>query len=158
MQKANCRLLTNDLGSCIPKNDITPAEAMLLGASYVRYTGGKYPLFELVSTGEAMDVTLDAQRQPVVDETGKAKLVPRTTVSEIRRLRGIYGKKAVDDAFPGKMPKLPESFKEAEEAVMADVADAGSNTQAEPATLFGAASEVDRLIPKNAGKPAASDQ
>lgn len=94
MQQANGWLKLNQFGSNVPLTAITPAEAVVLQKAHERNAGGP-PLQNLVV---------------VVD-------LPITVSVELSRLRQKYGVKFVDFLYPGNLPTLPQTFKEAGFAV-----------------------------------------
>jgi hypothetical protein len=77
-------------GHTVPLSGVTPAEAMLLTALHRQNAGGA-----------------------VVFELKNERREPRTPRQETERLRNKYRREKVDACFPGALPNLPDSFKEA---------------------------------------------
>lgn len=127
MEVANVRLRLNKVGSDVPLEGVTPAEAMLLHILHGPSNGG-------LTFGE------DFNKITVVG-TAKVKegekLRDRTDVEELRRLRGKYGsardkqgKPLIEIVWPDRNnPKLPATFKEIK---WADVAADNAGIDAAP--------------------------
>ena len=110
MEVAKTRLVHNKLGSDVPINDCTPAEAMLLHILHGPNNGGK-------TFTEKMD-NFTVVGQAMVQDGEKQR--PRTDIEELGRLRRKYGqamnkdkKLIVDLVWPDKLnAKLPQTFKD----------------------------------------------
>ena len=110
MEVAKTRLVLNKLGSDVPKDDVTPAEALLLHVLHGPNNGGK-------TFTEKMD-NFSVVGQAMIQEGEKQR--PRTDVEEVARLRRKYSqaqnkerKLIVDLLWPDKFNvKLPQTFKE----------------------------------------------
>lgn len=122
MKTANARLMYDALGSCMPMTGITPAEAVILGISYMPIVQD-WPLYDVVPAD-------DVQRSPL---------------NEKKRLMAKYGKDRVKAAFPGAIPALPEDFDEAKAAVMESIDELAD---AEPADMTGARHAFDATAKK----------
>lgn len=131
MEVANVRLRLNKVGSDVPINDVTPAEAMLLHILHGGQNGGLSfgEEFEKITITGTAKVVKDIPAQPAKGEVGKAgyvaakaahkdALVDRTDAEELARLRKKYGgardkgnKAIIDSVWPDKFnPKLPQKF------------------------------------------------
>lgn len=84
-----CVVRLDAFGSTTPRENVTPAEVLLLAALHHENANG-YPILNLEITGE----------------------IDRTSNQELRRLRGRYGDKA-KALFPGAIPQMPPTFAEA---------------------------------------------
>ena len=106
MEIGNARLRLNKVGSDIPVNGITPAEAVVLHILHQGNNGGS-------TYGEDMDrITLLGEAKSLTNDK-----VARTDNEELRRLLGKYpatnkkGDKIVKLIWPGADAKLPTTFK-----------------------------------------------
>lgn len=128
IETASIRLIMDGKGSDVPKDGVTPAEAVILAMDHIGEVG-KYPIHDIVPTGPATDDVQDGE---------ETKHAVRTVLSEVRRLRTKYGKARVNKLFPGAIPSLPTSFEEAEEIVTEQASgDKDEAAEDEKTTLFG---------------------
>ncbi len=111
------------LGSCMPVGGITPAEAVILGVSYMPLVQD-WPLYDLVETDE----------------------VQRSPLNEKKRLMAKYGRDRVKSAFPGAIPSFPVDFEEAKAAVLESVEDLSQDGEA--ADMTGARHAFDEAAKK----------
>ena len=140
MEVANCRLRLNKVGSDVPLNDVTPAEAMLLHILHGPANGGSTfgeEFDKITITGSAKVVVKAAVVAPyeppvgkagdtgykpevLAKETSPAILRDRTDAEELRRLstkyngaRDKHNEPIIKSVWPDKFnPKLPQTFKE----------------------------------------------
>lgn len=122
MKTANARLMYDSLGSCMPVTGITPAEAVILGISYMPLVQD-WPLYDLGETAE----------------------VERSPLNEKKRLMAKYGKDRVKSAFPGAIPSFPSDFDEAKAAVLESVEDLSDS---EPTDMTGGRQKFDAIASK----------
>ena len=111
--------MNDELGSCVPVRNITPAEAVMLGIAFMPVVKD-YPLYDIVEIEE----------------------VTREPLAEKKRLMAKYGKEKVKAAFPGAVPTLPSSFEEAKAAVMDSVDELAEEGPADP---LGAKAAAEKL-------------
>lgn len=93
-------------GHHVVRENVTPAEHLLIVAEHHANSGGK-PVVEVKETGTA--------EVEEVDEKGAKKKRPRSPAEEVARLRQRYAGNKVSALFQGAIPNMPASFKEAEE-------------------------------------------
>ncbi len=137
MEVANVRCRLNKVGSDVPINDVTPAEAMLLHVLHGPANGGS-------TFGEEMD-KIDIKGTAKVNEGGKLR--DRTDAEEYRRLAGKYNgardktnKLIIESVWPDRFnPKLPQKFSDVK---WQEVASAGLETAAVNYATGGLASSV----------------
>src|SRR5882757_6764653 len=113
MQVRSCRVkLSKDQD--VPLKEITPAEACLLVAEHHRNVGDSaiYDLGPVVRT-HTEKVFVDGKHTDNKVTKTEITEVERTVVEEIANLKGKYGVKKVTTLFPGAIPQLPQTFKEA---------------------------------------------
>lgn len=89
METGNCWLLLDTHKSTVPKQNVTPAEALYLTLQFEKVVNGK-PITELTVTGKS----------------------ERTGIQEVQRLKDLYNRELVAEAFPGASPSLPQTFAE----------------------------------------------
>lgn len=89
MQIGKC-ILKISATDTVAKIDVTPAEVLLLKENFGKISGG-VPIHDLEVTGEDK----------------------RTAHDEMARLGRLYTDERAKKAFPGDVPKLPETFKDA---------------------------------------------
>lgn len=121
--------MVDELKNCVLKENITPAEAVVLAAAHFPVVG-QFPLYNV-------EVVSEIERRPL---------------DEVKRLRAVYGKAKVNALFPGAIPQLPSTFEEAAEAVKENIGTAGSGSGA--AELLGSTADYDALAAKSPGKAA----
>lgn len=143
MEIASCRLRLNKVGSDVPLNDVTPAEAMFLHILHGPSNGG-------LSFGEEFDkikIVGTAKVKTGVDAAGKDVLRDRTPAEEYRRLANKYSgardktnKPIIESIWPDRLnPKMPATFKE---VAWQEVASAGIETAAVNYATGGLATSV----------------
>lgn len=129
MEIAIVRLHLNKQGDDLPKNDVTPAEAMFLHVLHGPYSGGKtfgdeFSKITVVGTAMVQDKVIDVATVGKPGDkdykagTMKDGLRPRTDIEELARLRKKYsgakdkaGKPIIDIVFPNRLkPELPQKF------------------------------------------------
>lgn len=93
MKQANIQLVMDNHQNTVLKKHVTPAEIIVLVGMFAKKAGGDGAIKRLVEVED----------------------VKRTELEEKRRLQEIYGAKRVEAIFPGKMPRMPETFEEAQE-------------------------------------------
>jgi hypothetical protein len=150
MEIASCRLRLNKVGSDIPLNDVTPAEAMFLHILHGPSNGGltfgeEFDKIKIIGTAKVV-VT-----PAVVDDKGVVKtpavLRDRTAAEEYRRLANKYSgardktnKPIIESIWPDRLnPKMPATFKEVQ---WQEVASAGIETAAVNYATGGLATSV----------------
>ena len=110
MEIANVRVRLSKDGSDVPKNDVTPAEAMFLHILHQANNGG------LTFGDEFKHIKVIGQAMVQEGE----KLRPRTDAEELRRLANKYNQARnkknepiINEVWPDKFnPKLPQTFKD----------------------------------------------
>jgi hypothetical protein len=95
-------------GHHIQRENVTPAEHLLIVAEHHANSGGK-PVVSVKETGDTTKVEVEEGGKKVV------KTVPaRTAADEVARLSGRYAANKINFLFPGADPKMPTTFEEAE--------------------------------------------
>lgn len=102
MEIANCQLVLNSFKSTVPKTNISPAEAMILQHLHGANAGGAAIVELSVLNAEALKKSEHA--------TAMSKF---TSKEELIRLLNKYHSKTVKELFPGALPTLPMTFKDA---------------------------------------------
>jgi len=126
MKVATVTLKISNLGSCITKYNVTPAELLILVADFHPHVGGD-PVIKLKEEVTKMQRHNDEhQVVELLDpktKTMKAVLISPpwaedswTAQQEANRLRGNYYRARVNGLFPGRIPTLPTTFEEARAA------------------------------------------
>lgn len=126
-------LKLDKFGSNVPKEGVTPAEAVVLshsekGLPSHHVNAGGFPLHTIEDIKEAKELVLDSENvwrdhkmEEVRDENRpkdwpKTVKTPttkaRTDAQEFARLKRTYSAKMLEKLFPGASPKLPQTFDE----------------------------------------------
>lgn len=92
-------------GHYVIRENVTPAEHLLIVAEHHANSGGK-PVVSVKETGVA--------EVEEVDDKGAKKKRPRSSAEEVARLRQRYAGNKVSALFQGAMPNMPTTFEEAE--------------------------------------------
>ena len=92
-------------GHYVVREDVTPAEHLLIVAEHHANSGGK-PVVHVQETGTA--------EVEDVDEKGVKKKRARSAAEEVARLRQRYAANKVSALFQGALPNMPQTFAEAE--------------------------------------------
>lgn len=104
-------------GHHIVRENVTPAEHLLIVAEHHANAGGK-PVVSVKETGDTTKVEVEEEKDD--GKGGKVKVkvtktVPaRTAADEVTRLSGRYAANKINFLFPGADPKMPTTFDEAE--------------------------------------------
>lgn len=136
MQIAECLLILNEYGSCVPKKNITPAEAQFLVWSH-QENARQMPIkdlmiLDLIPVSEEELSTLDGNSLELSDEQLAKRVAvrghvahndaiksadSRTSAQEKLRLKGIYKPHSndpkamtVEKIWPGANSALPKNF------------------------------------------------
>ena len=104
-------------GHHVVRENVTPAEHLLIVAEHHMYSGGK-PVVSVVPTGDTTKIEVEEEKDDGKGNKTKVKVTKtvaeRTSAEEVRRLRERYAGNKIAALFPGASPTLPTSYEEAE--------------------------------------------
>lgn len=101
-------------GHHVQRENVTPAEHLLIVAEHHANSGGK-PVVSVTPTGDTGEVEVETKDEKTgVVTKSKKKVTPRTPAEEVARLRQRYAGNKVAALFQGAMPNMPTTFEEAE--------------------------------------------